>query len=283
VVTGTSARLNETMTEKDYVIGTHEAEIERLGVQHRVWRAGVLDLWNIAGLAAGQTVLDAGAGPGYAALDLAEIVGPKGRVIALERSQRFLSALDTNAKARGLSNIKAIETDLLDYEWPNAVADRVWCRWVLAFVADPARVVRGFARALKPGGKVMLQEYYDYGSWRLAPKSDAFEAYVAKIIARWRASGGEPDIGLELPRLLPDAGLEIESVRPVVFTARVSEFTASWPIGFARGYIPVMREAGEIDAAEAARIIAVLDRCAADPNALVITPGVLQIVARKPA
>jgi hypothetical protein len=38
------------MSEKDrakdrsYVIGTHEAEIERLGVQHRVWRAGVLDL-----------------------------------------------------------------------------------------------------------------------------------------------------------------------------------------------------------------------------------------------
>jgi ubiquinone/menaquinone biosynthesis C-methylase UbiE len=267
--------------ERSYVIGTHDAEIERLQVQHRVWRASVLDLWQIAGVAAGQTVIDAGAGSGSATRDLAEIVGPKGRVIALERSHRFLTALKANAEARGLANVEAVDTDLLDYAWPVGIADRIWCRWVLAFVSDPAQVVRGFARALKPGGKAIIQEYYDYGSWRLAPHSDLFEAYVAKIIAKWRASGGEPDVALDLARLLPEAGLEIESVRPVVFTARMNDFAASWPIGFARGYLPVMHEAGDVTAAEAAEIKSVLDRYAADPNALVITPGVLQIVAAK--
>jgi ubiquinone/menaquinone biosynthesis C-methylase UbiE len=267
--------------DRDYVIGTHDAEIERLRMQHRVWRASVLDLWNIAGVATGQTVIDAGAGSGSATRDLAEIVGPKGRVIALERSHRFLAALKANAEAHGLANVEAVDTDLLDYAWPERIADRVWCRWVLAFVADPAAVVRGFARALKPGGKAIIQEYYDYGSWRLAPQSDVFEAHVAKIIAKWRASGGEPDIALDLPRLLSEAGLEIETVRPIVFTARMNEFTASWPIGFARGYLPVMRDAGDITAAEAAEIEAVLDRYAADANALVITPGVLQVVAVK--
>jgi hypothetical protein len=44
-----------------------------------------------------------------------------------------------------------------------------------------------------------------------------------------------------------------------------------------------MREAGDLSAAEANAIEAELNRYAADPNALVITPGVLQIVARKPA
>jgi ubiquinone/menaquinone biosynthesis C-methylase UbiE len=267
--------------ERSYVIGTHDAEIERLGVQHRVWRASVLDLWNVAGVAAGQTIIDAGAGSGYATRDLAEIVGPKGRVIALERSHRFLAALNANADARGLSNVEAVETDLLDYAWPEGIADRIWCRWVLAFVADPARVIAGFARALKPCGKVIIQEYYDYGSWRLAPKSEVFEAYVAKIIARWRTSGGDSDIGIELPKLLPEAGLQIETVRPVVFTARMNDFAATWPNGFARGYLPVMRDAGDIGAAESAEIEAELDRYQADPNALVITPGVLQIVATK--
>lgn len=267
--------------DRSYVIGTHDAEIERLGVQHRVWRASVLDLWHRAGVTAGQTIIDAGSGPGYASLDLAEITGPQGRVLALERSQRFLSALRANAKARGLANIEPVEADLLEFDWPEAVAGRLWCRWVLAFVADPAQVVRDFARALKPGGKAMIQEYYDYGSWRLAPHSDVFESYVAKIIAHWRASGGEPDIGLELPRMLADAGFEIELVRPVVFTARLSEFVARWPIGFARGYLPVMRDAGALTAREADEIAAVLDRYEADPNTLVITPGVLQVVATK--
>ncbi len=267
--------------ERSYVIGTHDAEIERLGIQHRVWRPSVLDLWNVAGVAAGQTVIDAGAGSGYAMRDLAEIVGAKGRVIALERSHRFLAALNANAQARGLANVEAVDTDLLDHAWPDGIADHVWCRWVLTFLSDPARVVRGFARALKPGGKAIIQEYYDYGSWHLAPKSEIFESYVAKIIARWRASGGEPNIGLALPNMLADAGFEIETVRPVVFAVSMTSFIASWPNGFARGHLPVMQEAGDISAAEAAAVIAELDRYERDPRALVITPGVLQIVAHK--
>jgi SAM-dependent methyltransferase len=205
--------------------------------------------------------------------------------MAPERARfvEFLDVVAASARARGLSNIETVETDLLEYDWPVGIADRIWCRWVLAFVSDPTAVVRGFARALKPGGKAMIQEYYDYGSWRLAPRSDVFEDYVARIIAKWRASGGEPDIALDLPRLLSDSGLEAESVRPVVFSARMTDFAASWPIGFARGYLPVMREAGDLSAAEANAIEAELNRYAADPNALVITPGVLQIVARKPA
>jgi SAM-dependent methyltransferase len=267
--------------EKSYVIGTHDAEIERLGVQHRVWRASVLDLWRLGGVTTGQSVLDVGAGPGYATLDLAEIVGPGGKVIALERSARFLAALKSFAAARGLANIAAVETDLMDYDWPEAVADRAWCRWVLAFVSDPAKLVRGMARALKPGGKLLLQEYYDYASWHLAPRSPEFEAYVAKIIAKWRKSGGEPDIGLALPRLLPQAGLEIELVRPVIFTARMNDFAANWPMDFARQYSAVMVADGDLTAAEGEAIEALLDRAAADPQALVITPGLLQIVARK--
>ena len=60
--------------DRSYVIGTQDAEIERLGVQHRVWRASVLDFWRQGGLTEGMTVIDAGSGPGYATFDLAEIV-----------------------------------------------------------------------------------------------------------------------------------------------------------------------------------------------------------------
>src|SRR5206468_3743802 len=58
--------------ERDYVLGTHDEELERLGVQHRAWRPVVLDCWKKAGITAGSRVLDVGAGPGYATVDLAE-------------------------------------------------------------------------------------------------------------------------------------------------------------------------------------------------------------------
>ena len=243
----------------------------------------MLEFWRLAGLTDSMTVIDAGAGPGYAAADLAEIVGDTGRVLAVERSHRFVSALQARAKAYGIANIEAVESDLLDYAWPSAIADRIWCRWVLAFVSDPAKVLRGMLKALKPGGALMLHEYYDYASWHLAPRSAEFEAYVAKIIASWRASGCEPDIGLALHRLLSDMGLEIELVRPVVFAAHPGDFVWQWPTTFARSNAHVMAENGTIPRAEAERIGTILTQYEADPASLVITPGVLQIVARKPA
>src|SRR5512145_1640514 len=99
-------------TERDYLLGTHDAELARLGLQHRVWRPRALDAWRRAGFTVGQTVLDIGCGPGHASLDLAEIVGPAGRVVALDRSRRFLDALEAARRQRGLANIATHELDL---------------------------------------------------------------------------------------------------------------------------------------------------------------------------
>src|SRR3954467_438634 len=93
--------------ETDYVLGTHDEEVARLGLQHRVWRPVATDCWRRAGttpgsrlrgfgggrragITVGSRVVDVGAGPGYATVDFAEIVGPRGAVLAVERSARFL-------------------------------------------------------------------------------------------------------------------------------------------------------------------------------------------------
>ena len=94
------------MSEKDYVLGTHDEELVRLGLQHRVWRPIVLDCWQRVSITVGKCVLDLGAGPGYAALDLADIVGPSGEVVALERSGNFVNAMRESFRRRGFSNVK---------------------------------------------------------------------------------------------------------------------------------------------------------------------------------
>src|SRR4030095_9061742 len=97
--------------DRDYVLGTHEEELARLGLQHRVWRAVALDCWQRAGITVGKRVLDLGAGPGYAAIYLAEIVGPTGEVVALERSQNFIRSMETTCRTRSLTNVKVHELD----------------------------------------------------------------------------------------------------------------------------------------------------------------------------
>ena len=58
-----------------YVLGTQSHELERLQLQHSLWRPAAEEAWDRAGLSPGQRVLDLGAGPGFAAVDLARRVG----------------------------------------------------------------------------------------------------------------------------------------------------------------------------------------------------------------
>src|SRR5207247_10508002 len=99
-------------TDRDYVLGTHDEELARLGLQHRVWRPVVLDCWQRAGVTVDKRVLDVGAGPGYATVDLAEIVGTTGEGVALERSRNFVRAMEAACRDRLLPNVRIRETDM---------------------------------------------------------------------------------------------------------------------------------------------------------------------------
>ena len=132
------------MSDGDYVLGTRDDEVARLGVQHNVWRGEMLEGFRLAGFGAGQTILDVGAGPGFASADLAELVGTDGRVIALERSPHFAATL----RGRGLTNVEVREQDINEADFGTEIADGAWTRWVLAFVADPAQTVGHIAQAL---------------------------------------------------------------------------------------------------------------------------------------
>lgn len=60
----------------------------------------------------------------------------------------------------------------------------------------------------------IFHEYADYSTWRLAPPNRLLEQLVRYAMESWRASGGEPDIALDLPSWLVQAGFRIRSATP---------------------------------------------------------------------
>ena len=263
------------MGNGDYVLGTRDDEIARLGVQHDVWRGQMLDGFSRAGFAAGQTIVDVGAGPGFATADLAGLVGPDGLVIALERSAHFAAAM----RDLGLANVEVREQDVNERDFGTAIADGAWIRWVLAFVADPARTVGHIAKALKPGGKAVFHEYANYQSWRTIPPSPDHEQFKSLIVKSWRDSGGEPDIALELPLLLDAAGLDLVAVRPMIQIVGRDDATWQWPAAFIATGSARLHELGYATAEEANRFATCLDRL--PPGTRMITPLVAEIIAVK--
>ncbi|MFM7807775.1 MAG: class I SAM-dependent methyltransferase, partial [Planctomycetota bacterium] len=182
------------VTEREYVLGTHDAESARLRFQHELWRPRVREAWLAAGIGPGARALDVGAGPGFASLDLAELVGPLGRVVAVERSRRFLDHLQVECHARDLAHVDAHELDLMHDAIPARGLDAAWCRWVACFVNDPALLLARVRDALRPGGTIVLHEYVDYASYRCLPERPAIESFVREVMKSWREHGGEPDV-----------------------------------------------------------------------------------------
>ena len=269
------------MSEKGYVLGTHDQELVRLGLQHRVWRPVVLDCWQKAGITAGKRVLDLGAGPGYAALDLAEIVGPSGEVVALERSGNFVKAMREFFQRRGLTNVKIHEVDLMSGDLPKGDYDFSWCRWVLSFVNDPPLLIKKLGEVMPKGGISIFHEYAHYETWRFLPRIATQEKFREHVIATWRESGGEPDGAASLPALLLQNGFITRSATPHIFCVRPNNYMWQWPATFIEVYLPRLIEMGRIDQAFADKVRADLASAGENPNALMITPLVVEIVAEK--
>lgn len=268
------------MGERDYVLCTHDAEIDRLGLQHRLWRARMLDAFRVARIGPGQTVLDVGAGPGFATADLAEIVGPGGRVVALERSARFLRALEVRARALGLANVEAREVDVVADEFPITGADAAWCRWVLSFVTDPPRVIGRIRAALRTGATAVFHEYLDYGAWRVSPPVPEQERFAARVMQSWRDGGGEPDVGRHLPAWLVASGFELLQTRLQVELLAPGDPLWRWIRAFVDVGSAREAELGHMTAIEVAALRLAMDAAEALPQTRMTTPIVLEVIAR---
>lgn len=268
-------------SESEYVLGTGDEEIHRLGLQHQAWQAQAHEGWERAGFKSGHVILDLGSGPGHATFDLAQVVGAQGRIIAVDLSRRFLDHLEREARARGFMNIGVLERNAQDLDLPAMSLDGAWARWVLSFTPEPERVVTEVASALRSGGVFLLHEYASYSAMRLAPPSDALAGIVSAIQASWKQRGGDPDVALRIPAMLERAGFDIRELRPIARMARPNTLLWRWPESFFKNYLPVLEQQGFLSPDLRRAFEADWQLRSSDQTAFYFCPVVLEIVAVK--
>jgi ubiquinone/menaquinone biosynthesis C-methylase UbiE len=266
----------------EYVLGTNDAELIRLGFQHRVWSREAADIWERAGFAPGMTILDVGSGPGFVSLDLSTLVGPTGRVLAVDESSRFIDHLRSRAAADGASNIEARTCDVQSLELPANSVDGAYSRWVLCFVPDPEAVIAGVATALRKGGAFAVQDYLFYRALRLLPGGGEMEKVVNAVEEAWRARGGDPEICRRLPSLMAKHGLSVREARPIVRVARPGSALWEWPGSFFRNFLPVLVASGYLSEPDRAAFEREWMEHTADPIAMLSTPILMDLIAVKP-
>ena len=267
--------------DRDYFLGTHDEELKRLGLQHRVWSPAVRDCWQRAGIAAGSRILDVGAGPGYAAAELAQIVGATGSVVAVERSGRFVAAGREMLAKHGFANVRYHELDLMADALPGGGYDAAWCRWVACFVSSPALLVDKIAACLRPGGRAIFHEYLVYETFCFVPPRPRQREFAEQVMRGWRAAGGEPNVAQPVLRLLEERGFVIREMIPRLYCLRPDDEMWQWPASFIRIHLEQQTALGAIDAEWAQAVRREFATAEAEPAILLVTPLVLQIIAEK--
>lgn len=105
-----------------------------------------------AAVAPGERVIDIGCGCGATTLQLAELVGPKGRVLGIDVSKPMLD----RAKQRGAGNpvLSFAEADATTYAFEPGTTDLLFSRHGVMFFTEPERAFANLRAALKPDGRL---------------------------------------------------------------------------------------------------------------------------------
>ncbi len=190
----------------NHVLGRSDSELARLSEQGRLYEPGTRQMILEAGVRPGDAVLDVGCGAGDVSLLPANAVGPRGRVLAVDRAPEAVDTTRRRAAAAGCGWLDAVQ-GVVEALPPSERFDGVFGQFVLLHVPEPVSLLRHLRGLVRPGGVVAFAEL-DVSTLTSDPPSSILEAargWIAQALAR---SGAQPDMGGKLYAAYRAVGLD---------------------------------------------------------------------------
>jgi ubiquinone/menaquinone biosynthesis C-methylase UbiE len=107
----------------------------------------------------GMVVADIGAGTGYHAGRMAQLVGPKGKAYAVDIQPEMLALLDKSMKRQGIFNVQPVLGKEADPNLPANTFDLIIMVDVYHELEFPAQMMTKMVEALKPNGRLVFVEF----------------------------------------------------------------------------------------------------------------------------
>ena len=104
-------------------------------------------------------VLDLASGTGEPGISLAQRVGPRGSVTAVDQSSELLNIAAERARNKKLSNFTTQQADAHHLPFANQTFDLATCRFGVMFFSDAQRALTELHRVLKPGARACFSAW----------------------------------------------------------------------------------------------------------------------------
>ena len=263
-----------------YLLGSDQKELLRLEKQHQLWVEEARALWKRAGFGKNKKVLDIGCGPGFAAIELAKIVGASGRVIAADISKSYIDYLNDTIKKHNVDNIQTMCADIHKIAVEPSYFDGAYCRFFLIFFNQPEKIIQKVHSVLKSGGVWAITDFANYNTI-VSPRKESIDKIMHGIHAYFQKHEGNLSIQMEMPRLLSQNGFEVKEIKPLVKVARPDTDLWSWEEPFIENFSKALIKSQCITEEEVRQFWLDWKTISKDPNAFFITPLLLDIIAIK--
>jgi ubiquinone/menaquinone biosynthesis C-methylase UbiE/3-isopropylmalate dehydratase small subunit len=126
----------------------------------------------------GDQCLDVATATGTLAISLADKVGSRGKVVAVDLAEGMLQYSERKARAHKLKNVEFQRMDAQQLEFEDATFDVVGCSLAIFYFPDIEGALKGFLRVLKPGGTVGLSSADAHNAF--SPLSEPYMASLEK-------------------------------------------------------------------------------------------------------
>jgi ubiquinone/menaquinone biosynthesis C-methylase UbiE len=265
----------------DYILGTERNELHRLGLQHQVWSEEARQAWKLAGFSKGDRILDLGSGPGFCTMELAYMVGETGKVIAVDKSEVYLDFIEKINEHHQL-NIDTIFADFEHLILPEENLDGMFCRWALAWIPEPESILKKVYDALKPGGKIVIQEYFDWSTFQTEPHFPELKKSISAIYNSFNKPPSNINVGRQLPNIFRNVGFHLLNQRSMQKMVRPKDLAWQWPYSFLHIFLPKLIDMGLQSEGDVKIALEQLEALTQDGLSTIFCPLMVELIAQKP-
>jgi ubiquinone/menaquinone biosynthesis C-methylase UbiE len=268
----------------DYAMGSTDRERQRLMRQGAVLRGFLASAFRAAGIAPGVRVLDLGCGVGDVAMLAADLVGPTGSVVGIDRDAASVAWASKRVAEAGYANIRFQTTEFQDFADAQPF-DALVGRFILLYLPDPTATLRHLSQRLRSGAVIAFMEPDFTVDSSVFPEMPEFKDCGRWISEALRHSGARIDMGMRLYATYRDAGFvktatEVTHLSGCGCTREMADFSAET----IRSILPKIVEYG-IATLEEVQIDTLADRMDAacrDTDPQWVGPRYISAWARKP-